>query len=199
MIKRSYRSSRVLREATKFLCITSFGIGLAWLPAQAPSTAQSCNVFGCSQPGAAACNPFGCPSQGAGECNPFGCPNPGASACTPFGCPASPQRSSEPPPSSTQNAPASDRRNFVAYNKTNQTITALYLSPTDSNSWGGNILSDVLRSESYTRVTFSDNSERCVYDLKAVYGDKTYDRNRFNLCETTTVEFTGNGGDYTPK
>jgi hypothetical protein len=63
--------------ATKFLCISTFGIGLAWLPAQAPSAAQTCNTFGCSQPG-------------AGACNPFGCPNPGASPCTPFGCPAAP-------------------------------------------------------------------------------------------------------------
>ncbi len=42
-----------------------------------PSVAQTCNPFGCSQPG-------------AGACNPFGCPNPGADPCTPFGCPASP-------------------------------------------------------------------------------------------------------------
>ena len=45
--------------------------------------AQTCNVFGCSQPG-------------AGECNPFGCPNPGASECTPFGCPASPTPAPQP-------------------------------------------------------------------------------------------------------
>jgi hypothetical protein len=48
------------------------------------SVAQTCNAFGCSQPG-------------AGACNPFGCPNPGADPCTPFGCPASPTPSSAPP------------------------------------------------------------------------------------------------------
>lgn len=48
------------------------------------SVAQTCNAFGCSQPG-------------AGACNPFGCPNPGAGPCTPFGCPASPTPSSAPP------------------------------------------------------------------------------------------------------
>ena len=48
-----------------------------------PSAAQSCNAFGCSQPG-------------AGECNPFGCPNPGAALCTPFGCPASPTPAAPP-------------------------------------------------------------------------------------------------------
>jgi hypothetical protein len=48
-----------------------------------PSVAQTCNVFGCSQPG-------------AGACNPFGCPNPGANPCTPFGCPASPTPAATP-------------------------------------------------------------------------------------------------------
>ncbi|MEG4808280.1 hypothetical protein QUA82_13415 [Microcoleus sp. F8-D3] len=48
-----------------------------------PSVAQTCNVFGCSQPGASACNPFGCP-------------NPGAAPCTPFGCPASPTPAASP-------------------------------------------------------------------------------------------------------
>lgn len=49
-----------------------------------PSVAQTCNAFGCSQPG-------------AGACNPFGCPNPGAAPCTPFGCPASPTPAAAPP------------------------------------------------------------------------------------------------------
>ena len=76
-MSRFQRPSQFLVESIKFLCISSCGIGLALLPAQPPSTAQTCNTFGCSQPG-------------AGACNPFGCPNPGASPCTPFGCPASP-------------------------------------------------------------------------------------------------------------
>ena len=58
----------------RFVCIgtlTSVGV----LVHQDISSAQTCNSFGCSPPGAAACNPFGCPTgPGAGECTPFGCP-----------------------------------------------------------------------------------------------------------------------------
>ena len=199
MMSHVYQSSRFLREATKFLCISTFGIGLAWLPAQAPSVAQTCNPFGCSQPGAGACNPFGCPKPGAGACNPFGCPNPGASPCTPFGCPASPQNSSAPPSSTPPNAATPDRRNFTVYNNTEQTIIELYVSSTDSNSWGSDIMSGVLRSGSSTVVTFSNRSERCIYDVKAVYRDRTYDTVRSNLCKTPSINFTGSGGDYAPR
>lgn len=185
MLRRFYRSSRTLKEVTKFLCAASFGVGLAWLPAQLPSTAQTCNPFGCSQPGAAACNPFGCP-------------NPGASECTPFGCPASPQGSSQPPSSNTQNTFASDRRNFILYNNTSQTLTGLYISPTNSKSWGDNILSKVVSSESSAKITFSNTSNRCVYDVKVTYRDRTYDRGRYNLCKITSLEFIGDGGEYAP-
>ena len=177
-----------------------------------PSVAQTCNVYGCSQPGAGDCNVYGCPKPGAGacnvygcsqpgagDCNVYGCPKPGAGACNVYGCPAAPQGSSPPPSGSSQNATASDRRNFTIFNKNSQTITNLYVSSTDINSWGRDILPGVLSSGSSIPVTFSDGSERCLYDVMVVYRDKTYDRGRHNLCQTPSINYTGSGGDYAPK
>jgi hypothetical protein len=191
-----YRSSRFLKEAIKLLCISSFGIGLVWLPGQAPSIAQTCNVYGCSKPGAGECNVYGCPEPGAQACNVYGCPKPGAPECNVYGCPPA---SNTPPPPTVQSTPSSDRRNFSITNNTSQTIIRLYVSKPDSKSWGENILEGVVPSGGSAKVTFSNNSELCMYDVKAVYADKTYDQKRHNLCTTAIVDYTGTGGDYAPK
>src|SRR4028118_94284 len=68
---------------SKALTIGVLSLALPLLGHAQPSVAQTCNAFGCSQPG-------------AGACNPFGCPNPGATPCTPFGCPASPTPAAAP-------------------------------------------------------------------------------------------------------
>lgn len=70
-----------LTKLSQVLATSILTMGLPIFAGVNSSLAQTCNPFGCSQPGAA-------------ECNPFGCPNPGAAPCTPFGCPASPT----PPP-----------------------------------------------------------------------------------------------------
>ncbi len=100
---------------------------------------------------------------------------------------------------STQSASALDRRDFSVRNNTSQTITKLYVSSTDSASWGSNILSTVVPSGGSRKVTFSDDSERCMYQVKAVYRDQTYDWGNYNLCQEAYVDYIGNGGDYAPK
>jgi hypothetical protein len=69
-----------MKNLSKMAMVLAAGVlstSLAFVTDIKSSTAQTCNPFGCSQPG-------------AGACNPFGCPNPGANPCTPFGCPPSP-------------------------------------------------------------------------------------------------------------
>ena len=142
-------SQRFLSEKiSKVLALSILSAAVPLLVEIQPSTAQTCNVYGCSQRGAGACNPYGCPNPGAGtcnpygcpkrgavSCNPYGCPNPGAAACNPYGCPASPQNSNRP-----ARFPASARRNKVVYNRNSRPITGLYVVPTNSESWGCNIL-----------------------------------------------------------
>lgn len=99
----------------------------------------------------------------------------------------------------TQNVFAQDRRDFIVYNSNRLTITQLYVSPTNTQNWGRDILPGTLRSGSYTTVFFSDRSNRCVYDVMAVYQNGTYDVGRVNACQTVVINFSGDGGDYAPR
>lgn len=135
-----------IKSATKYaqiLGVSLFSFVLVNMVDSRPATAQVCNVFGCSQPG-------------AGECNPFGCPNPGAGPCTPFGCPAS--------PTSSSNNPRSSQRDFTIRNNTGLNITALYLSPSSETSWGPNDLNGILYSGSSTTYTITGG---CELDIRA--------------------------------
>jgi hypothetical protein len=90
-----------------------------------------------------------------------------------------------------------DRRDFTVQNNNELAIVRVYVSPANSNYWGGDILGrDILPSGQSTEITFSNSSEQCIYDIKAVYENRTYDLGRANLCDTYTINFFGNGGDY---
>lgn len=99
---------------------------------------------------------------------------------------------------STQNASAQDRRDFAVVNSNRQTITQFYVSSTNRTTWGPDILSGVLPSGTSTTVFFSGHSNRCMYDVMAVYRDRTYDMSRINVCQTLSIDFNGDGGDYAP-
>ncbi|MBI4781438.1 MAG: hypothetical protein HY785_08930 [Oscillatoriophycideae cyanobacterium NC_groundwater_1537_Pr4_S-0.65um_50_18] len=70
-----YRASfKTYSKFATFLAVGTLSLGLSWLVETPKATAQTCNAFGCSAPGAGSCNPFGCPNPGGGNCTPFGCP-----------------------------------------------------------------------------------------------------------------------------
>ncbi|MBW4619976.1 MAG: hypothetical protein KME17_11555 [Cyanosarcina radialis HA8281-LM2] len=98
-----------------------------------------------------------------------------------------------------QDATAGDRRNFLIYNFNQQAIVRFYIAPTNSNSWGRDTLYGILASNSSGRVDFYDNSNRCVYDVMAVYLDGSYDTGRYNFCQISYIYFYGYGGDYFPR
>lgn len=100
------------------------------------------------------------------------------------------------------NAPSAlaDRRDFTIINENELAITHLYVSSGRSNYWGVDILGqDILRSGQSKEINFHNNSDQCVYDVKVVYEDHSYDVGRFNLCQTTSVRLTGNGGNSQPR
>jgi hypothetical protein len=99
----------------------------------------------------------------------------------------------------SQKSLADDIRDFIVYNQNELTISRLYIASPNSNSWGQNILKPYLASGESATVKFSDNSDRCVYAMKAVYSNGTYDIGRHNLCGTYFVYFYGYGGDYSPR
>jgi len=99
-------------------------------------------------------------------------------------------------PSASQNALASDRRDFLVYNNNELEITQLYVSSAVSRYWGSNILNSDIVNGMYDAVTFSNNSNQCTYDVKAIYSDGSYDIGRTNLCSTYGITFYGHGGDH---
>ncbi|MCF4967131.1 hypothetical protein [Nostoc sp. CMAA1605] len=102
-------------------------------------------------------------------------------------------------PLTSQQASAIDIRDFSIYNSNELTIVGLYVSSQYSQYWGSNILNYALLKGESTRVNFHDDSDQCVYDVKAVYSNGTYDFGRYNLCTTYFMNYYGYGGDYTPR
>lgn len=134
------------------------------------ASAQSCNPFGCSQPG-------------AGACNPFGCPNPGAGPCTPFGCPASPQPAPNP---NTSTRPSS--RSFQVTNSTGQEIRYLYASHSGQENWSNDLLgSNVLPAGQAWNLTLRGG---CMVDFSAILADGArVFWNDINTCDRDRIRF----------
>ncbi|MCW5313203.1 hypothetical protein GTQ43_05055 [Nostoc sp. KVJ3] len=100
-------------------------------------------------------------------------------------------------PLTSQNAFAFDKRDFLVYNNNELEITQLYVSSAKSKYWGSNILDSDIVGGSFDTITFSNNSNQCMYDVKAIYSDGTYDlMHQANLCSTYGITFYGHGGDY---
>ncbi|MBD2104329.1 hypothetical protein [Leptolyngbya sp. FACHB-261] len=93
---------------------------------------------------------------------------------------------------------SADRRDFAVLNNTDLTIEQLYVSSSNSGRWGQDRLgSEVLESGGSFPVNFTNGSNQCVYDVKAIYEDGSYDLAMAqNLCELTYIEFAGAQGDY---
>lgn len=154
-------SSKQLAQMWSSLVIGLIGASVTVVSGQTIAHAQTCNVFGCSAPG-------------AGACNPFGCPAPGAAACDPFGCPAA-------PPSAATGG-NKESRNFEISNQTGSTIKELYLSPSGHSEWGPNDLDDRIRNGS--SMTFTLSSSSCLYDIRALLSNgKSQDARQVNTCE----------------
>ncbi|MBE8987045.1 hypothetical protein [Nostoc sp. LEGE 12450] len=100
-------------------------------------------------------------------------------------------------PLASQNAIANDIRDFLVYNNNELEITQLYVSSAKSRYWGNNILNSDIVNGSFDMITFSNDSNQCTYDIKAIYSDGTYDIMRqADLCSTYGINFYGDGGDY---
>ncbi|WP_445636129.1 hypothetical protein NSTC745_00975 [Nostoc sp. DSM 114161] len=99
-------------------------------------------------------------------------------------------------PLTNQNALA-DERDFLVYNNNELEITHLYVSSIYSKYWGSNILNSDIVNGSYDLVTFSNNSNNCTYDVKAIYSNGSYDvMRRADLCSTYGITFYGHGGEH---
>ncbi|MBD1999331.1 hypothetical protein H6G00_22420 [Leptolyngbya sp. FACHB-541] len=84
---------------------------------------------------------------------------------------------------------------LTIWNNNDLAIVDLYVSSSNSSYWGRDRLgSSVLEQDQDTSITISGNS--CVYDVKAVYEDGTYDTGAVDFCNGGgSIEFFGYGGN----
>ncbi|MCC7367258.1 MAG: hypothetical protein IT306_02480 [Chloroflexi bacterium] len=85
-----------------------------------------------------------------------------------------------------------DPRDFVLNNATGRVITEVYVTPSNLDDWGEDILGqDVLEAGQSVTIKFSRFKEGdCYYDVKVIVVDGGEgELNQVNLCETQTVTF----------
>jgi len=81
------------------------------------------------------------------------------------------------------------QQDFKLINDTGYTIKEIYVSPAKSDDWEEDVLGrDVLGDGEQTRITFSRDTDSCLWDMKAVYEDgDTAEWTGFNLCEVSVI------------
>jgi hypothetical protein len=83
------------------------------------------------------------------------------------------------------------RRNldFTLVNKTGLTINEVYLSPTNDDEWGEDVMGkDVLKNGEKVDITFSSSETECNWDLKIVdEDDDDVEWTKLNLCTANEI------------
>jgi hypothetical protein len=84
-----------------------------------------------------------------------------------------------------------DERDFTLHNNSSVDIYYVYVSPSSSNFWGDDVLSeDVLPSGDEVDITFDDPRTTCVWDIKAVAHDGSVGYiYKVDLCSISDVYF----------
>jgi hypothetical protein len=84
------------------------------------------------------------------------------------------------------------RQDFTVRNQTSTDIVRIYVSTSNSNDWEEDVLGrDVLAAGSSTTINFSNSTQGCYHDLKAVFRDgDVLERRDLNLCELRSYTFT---------
>jgi hypothetical protein len=89
----------------------------------------------------------------------------------------------------TSAAPQNRKLDFTLVNKSTYVIVELYVSPTDDEEWGEDILGrDVLGDDEQAAITFSRSETTCNWDLKIV--DDEEDEvtwTKLNLCQANEI------------
>ena len=97
--------------------------------------------------------------------------------------------------STSASAPKRPDLDFKLVNKTGLTIEEVYVTPSDHDEWGEDIMGkDVLKNGESVDITFSRKETGCNWDLKIVDSDKDeIEWEGFNLCkaEEITLKYEG--------
>lgn len=87
-----------------------------------------------------------------------------------------------------------DPRDFELVNNTGRDIKEIYVTGSNLDDWGDNLLTDTqfLPSGNKVPIAFKRFTEgNCYYDIKVITADGSEgELNQVNLCETNTVTFS---------
>ena len=73
---------------------------------------------------------------------------------------------------------------FELYNDSAYTVVEFYTSPSNTDSWGSDILgAEVVTPGEYGTVTVSDGSNQCIYDILVVFDDASELTDTVDMCE----------------
>jgi hypothetical protein len=89
-------------------------------------------------------------------------------------------------------AALADKSDFWVRNNSNNTISELYLSASNLDSWDNDLLrSDTLQSGDRFQVGFGDDSsDTCLYDIRAVFSDgQVVEDYQVNVCDNDYYTF----------
>lgn len=91
--------------------------------------------------------------------------------------------------SSTSAAPQNRRLDFKLVNKSTYVIVELYVSPSDDDEWGEDVLgADVLPNNESVDIEFSRSETTCNWDLKIVDEDEDeVTWTKLNLCTANEI------------
>lgn len=86
-------------------------------------------------------------------------------------------------------------QNFEMTNGTGYTIVDVFISPSESESWGSDVIPKdmILDGETFNFTFDGISPEKCMWDIlfTSEDGNKYYMRG-LNLCEITTITLTSN-------
>lgn len=87
-------------------------------------------------------------------------------------------------------ASAQGKQDFTLVNATGYAISHIYVSPSNEDSWGEDILGrDVMAEDETLPITFSRKASSCKWDLKVTYedDDSSVIWRGFDLCTISKI------------
>lgn len=96
-------------------------------------------------------------------------------------------------------AVGSGDQDFTLINKTGLSVDELYLSPSNDNEWGEDVLGvDVLEDGQKVSISFSHKESECMWDMKIVDEDEDdIIWEDINLCKASQITLYYKGGKPT--
>lgn len=81
------------------------------------------------------------------------------------------------------------KQDFTLVNRTGYTVSHVYVSAADANSWEEDVLGeDTLETGDHVDIGFEKGERGCLYDLKVVYDDGDSSAwAKINLCQINRI------------